>query len=170
MVSAPLLSKLAGNMEGELIEVARRILRSASDPVSAVMHFLHERPENSSLSGHVVKKVLVESFGGVEHIPGLVSILAGHVKEIVRQSNVISIVNEHPAVERWGDYIIKQRERIRFELGRERGKVVLKNIVGLNAVEHGLEAALDRILVNPPKLEITLKLGLLRPQRIVDIS
>jgi len=118
----------------------------------------------------VVKKVLVESFGGVEHIPGLVSILAGHVKEIVRQSNVISIVNEHPAVERWGDYIIKQRERIRFELGRERGKVVLKNIVGLNAVEHGLEAALDRILVNPPKLEITLKLGLLRPQRIVDIG
>lgn len=163
-----LLQRFAG-VEHELVDVARRLLKSASDPVSAVMHFLHERPEGTSLQGYLVKKVLLEAFEGREQIPALISLLAAHVKEIVRHSNVISIVNEHPAVERWGQYIIKQKERIKFELGRERGKLVLKNIAGLVAVEGGIEAALDKILVNPPKLEVTLKLGLLRPQRIIDI-
>ena len=109
------------------------------------------------------------TFGDADKIPGLVSVLAGHVKEVVRHANVISIVNEHAAVERWGQYIIKQKERIRFELDREKGKLVLRNIAGLAAVENGIEVALEKILVNPPKLEVTLKLGPLRPQRIIDI-
>ena len=168
ILNVQLLQKLAG-VEHELVDVAKRLLKSASDPFSAVMHFLHERPEGMSLQGHLMKRVLLETFGDPEQIPGLVSVLAGHVKEVVRHSNVISIVNEHPAVERWGKHIIKQKERIRFELGRERGKLVLRNIAGLAAVENGIEAALEQILVNPPKLEVTLRLGLLRPQRIIDI-
>ncbi|MBI4533346.1 MAG: hypothetical protein HY711_05300, partial [Candidatus Melainabacteria bacterium] len=116
-----------------------------------------------------VTKVLLETFGSGDEVPGLISVLAGHVKEIVRSSNAISIVNEHPVVERWGKYIIKQKERIKFEVGRERDKLVLRNIVGLKCVEQGIEASLEKILVNPPKLEVTLRLGLLRPQRIIDI-
>ena len=163
------IGRLTGTVEHELVEVAKRMLRTATDPFSAVMHFLHERPENTTLPGYLMKKVLLESFGSAERIPSLIAILAGHVKEVARQSNVINIVNEHPAVERWGSYIIKQKERIKFELGAERGKMVLKNIVGLVAVDCGIEAPLERILVDPPKLEITLRLGVLRPQRVVDI-
>ncbi len=156
-------------MEHELVDVARKILKQASDPFSGVIRFLHERPEDTSLHGYLVNKVLLETFERRENIPGLINVLAGHVKEIIRQSNVINIVNEHPAVERWGAYLIKQKERIRFEVARERDKLVLRNIVGLNAVEQGIELALDKILVNPPKLEITLKLGPLRPRRVIDI-
>lgn len=168
ILNGQLIQKLAA-MENDLVDVAKRVLRTASDPFSAVMHFLHERPEGTSLPGYVVKRVLLETFGSSEQIPGLIAVLAGHVKEVVRHSNVISIINEHAAVERWGKYIIKQKDRIKFELGRERDKLVLKNIAGLVAVEGGIEAALEKILVNPPKLEVTLRLGLLRPQRIVDI-
>lgn len=157
------------NVEQELVDVARRIMKGASDPLSAVVRFLHERPENVSLSGYLVNKVLLETFGNKEQIPGLVNILAGHVKEVIRQANVISIVNEHPAMERWGTYLIKQTERIKFEVAREKDKLVLKNIKGLICIEHGIELGLDKILVNPPKLEVTLRLGLLRPQRSVDI-
>lgn len=169
VLNTELIEKLTGTVEHELVDVAKRLLKTATDPFSAVMHFLHERPENATLPGSVMKKVLVESFGSAERIPSLITVLAGHVKEVARHSNVISIVNEHPAVERWGTYIIKQKERIKFELGRERGKMVLKNIVGLIAEDCGIEAPLERILVDPPKLEITLKLGILRPQRVVDI-
>jgi len=163
-----LLQKLV-TVEQELIDVANRVLKTAGDPFSAVVRFLHERPENLSMSGYLMNKVLLGTFGERERIPGLIKVLAGHVKEVIRHSNVINIVNEHPAKERWGAYLIKQADRIKFEVAREKGKLVLKNIQGLICVEHGIEAALDKILVNPPKLEVTLRMGILRPQRTVDI-
>ena len=163
-----LVNKLV-SVEHELVDVAKRILKTASDPVSAVIRFLHERPENHLLPGYLVNKVLLETFGERERIPALINLLAGHVKEIIRQSNVINIINEHPAVERWGSYIIKQKERINFEVGLEKGKLVLKNIAGLHTIEQGIEIPLEKILINPPKLEVTIRLGVFRPQRIVDI-
>lgn len=169
LLNKQLVQKIV-SVEQELIDVARRILKTASDPVSAVVRFLHERPENTSLPGYVVDRLLVESFGDKEQIPGLISVLAGHMKETIRQSNVISIINEHPAVERWGNYVIKAKERIKFEITRERGKLVLKDIVGLKAVENGIEAGLERIIIDPPKLEVTVRLGMFPVQRVVDIS
>ena len=157
------------SVEKDLVDCARRMLRSASDPVSAVIKFLHERPEGAALRGEIVKQVLLQTFESSERIPGLVRLLSGHVKEIARQSNVIRIVNEHASVERWGSYLIKQKERIKFEVGYEKGKLALKNIAGLVAVEHGIELALDKILVIPPKLEVTVQMGPLRPSRLVDI-
>lgn len=157
-------------IEGELIEVAKRILRTASDPISAVIKFLHERPDHASLPGYVIDKVLLETFESQDRIPGLVRILAGHVRQISRHHNVIDILKEHPAAEKWGNYLIKQADTIKFEVARERGQLVLKNIGGLFAVEHGIDIPLDKILVNPPKLEVTLRFGLLRPQRIIDIA
>ncbi len=162
-----LMQKVA-TVEQELLDVARRILRSASDPLSAVIRFLHERPENSSLPGYVVDRLLTETFG--DQIPGLVAVLAGHMKETIRQSNVIKIVNEHATSERWGNYIIKAKELIKFEIAREKGKLVLKDIVGLRAVEGGIEGALERILVDPPKLLVTVRLGLFPIERTVDIA
>lgn len=156
-------------MEADLVEVARRILRSAGDPFSGVMQFLHERPENTVLNGELMKKVLHESFGDPDKIPGLVKILAAHVREIIRHSNVINVVNERPAVERWGNYLIKQKERIAFEVSQDNNYLVLKNIVGLIAVEHGIELPLEKILVKPPNLIVTVKLGILRPQKVVEI-
>jgi len=154
----------------ELIDIARRMVRTASDPISAVVRFLHERPENISLPGYVIDRVLLEAFESQECIPGLVRILAGHVRSISRHRNVIDILKEHPAAEKWGNYLIKQADNIKFEVAMERGKLVLKDIAGLIAVEHGIEIPLDKIIVNPPKLEVTLRLGLLRPQRIIDIA
>lgn len=156
--------------EAELVEIARRMLRGASDPISAVVRFLHERPENISLPGYVIDRVLLEAFESQERIPGLVRILAGQVREISRSRNVIGILKEHAGVERWGNYLIKQADSIKFEVAKERDKLVLKNIGGLIAVEHGIEIPLDKIIVNPPKLEVTLRFGLLRPQRIIDIA
>jgi hypothetical protein len=164
------ISRIEGDI-GELIDTARRIVKSASDPITAVARFLHERPENTSLPGYVIDRVLLEAFENrPEQIPALVRILAGHVKSVTRNSNVIDILKEHPGIERWGSYLIKQADNIKFEVGRERDHVVLKNIGGLVAVEHGIEIPLDKILVKPPKLEVTLRLGLLRPQRIIDIA
>lgn len=157
-------------LESELIDVAKKILRISSDPISAVVRFLHERPENQSLPGYVIEKVLVETFESYDHIPGLVKILAGQVREVVRHRNVIELLKDHPAAEKWGNYLIKQADQIKFEVAKERDKVVLKNIGGLVAVEHGIEIPLDKIIVNPPKLEVTLRFGLLRPQRIIDIA
>lgn len=154
----------------DLIVVARKLVRTASDPVSAVVRFLHERPEGQSLPGYVIDSILLEAFESQEQIPGLVKVLSSHVKEITRHRNVIDIFKEHPAVEKWGTYLIKQADRIKFEVCIEREKLVLKNIGGLVAVEHGVEIPLDKILVNPPKLEVTLRLGILRPQRVVDIA
>jgi len=157
------------NIEQELAEAAKRVLRNASDPFSAVIKFLHERPEDASLTGYVMDYVLKETFGEEEKIPGLIRILASHVHEIIRHANAIDIINEHPAIERWGKYIIKQKERIKFEISRERERLVLHNIVGLFAVEHGVDVPVEKISVQPPKLVVTMKLGLLRPQRVVDI-
>jgi len=154
----------------DLIEIAKRLVKTASDPVSAVVKFLHERPEHTSLPGYVIERVLIEAFGGKEQIPGLVNLLAGDVREIIRTKNVIDIIKDHSGAEQWGQYLIKQADRIKFEVGREKDKLVLKNIGGLIAVEHGIEIPLDKILVNPPKLEVTLRFGLLRPQRILDIA
>ncbi len=162
-----ILQKLA-SMEQELIEVANRVVKGASDPFSGVIKFLHDRPEGS-LHGYLVERVLVETFGGSENVPGLIKALASHVKEVIRQANVINIVNQHPTAERWGTYIIKQKERMKFEIGTEKGNLVLKNIVGLFGMEHGVELPLEKILVQPPKLIVTVNMGLLHPQRVLDI-
>ena len=134
--------------------------------------FLHERPENASLPGYVIDRVLLEAFENrPEQIPALVRILAGHVKSITRNSNVIDILKEHPGIERWGNYIIKQADYIKFEIGRRARPHGADGIIGgLTAVEHGIEIPVDKIIVNPPKLEVFLRLGPLRPQRIIDIA
>lgn len=157
------------SIEHDLVDTARRVLNRAQDPFSGVIGFLEERPENVSLPGYVVNKVLVETFGDMEKVPALIRVLAGHVREIIRQSNVINIVNEHPNAERWGNFIIKQKEKINFEVCWDKGKLMLNNIQGLVGVEHGIELPLEKIQVSPPKLIVTVKLGLLRPQRVVDI-
>ncbi len=158
-----------GQQDAELVDVAKRVMRSASDPVTAVVRFLQERPEGVSLPGFLVARILHESFDGLENVPGIVRVLTGHVHEIIRHSNVIDIINEHPAMERWGTYLIKQKDRIKFEVGLEKGKLALKNMSGLVAIEHGIELPLEKILIVPPKLEVTLRLGLLSPKRVVDI-
>ncbi|MBX9939052.1 MAG: hypothetical protein K2Y32_07340 [Candidatus Obscuribacterales bacterium] len=156
--------------EKDLIEVARRIVKGASDPFSGVIKFLQDRPEGVSLHGYLVNRVLMETFGSSDQIPGLIRAIALHVHEIIRQSNVISIVNEHPTAERWGSYIIKQKERMRFEVGVEKDCLVLKNIAGLVGIEHGIEAPLEKIMVKPPnKLIVTLNMGLLHPQKVLDL-
>jgi hypothetical protein len=114
--------------------------------------------------------VLRETFEDETSIPSLIKILAGHVREINRRANVIDILNEHAVVEKWGSYLIKQKERIKFEITRERNLFVLNNINGLYAVEHGMELPVETIRVEPPVLIVTVKLGVLRPQRIVSIS
>jgi hypothetical protein len=91
------------------------------------------------------------------------------MREVCRHKNVIELVNEHPAAEKWGNFIIQQKERINFEVAFECGKLVLKNIHGLVGVEHGIECPLEKILVVPPKLIVTVRLGLLRPQKEVDL-
>jgi len=164
-----LLQKFA-EMEKDLVDTARYMVKSASDPFSGVIKFLHERPENTSLHGYLVDHVLLQTFGSQEEIPGLIRALASHVREIIRQSNVINIVNEHPTAEKWGQYIIKQKESMRFEVGVEKGCVILKNIKGLFGIEHGVEFPLETILVKPPKqLIVTANMGLLKPQRCLDI-
>jgi hypothetical protein len=164
------LNQKLQNIEAGLVDKARAILRTANDPVSAVIRFLHERPEESSLKGLVVHYVLRETFGDEEKIPGLIKVFTGHVHEIIRHANVIDIINEHPAVDRWGKYIIKQKERIKFEIAKERDLLVLKNIVGLIAIEQGMELPVEKISVQPPNLIVTVKLGMLRPQRVFDIA
>jgi hypothetical protein len=170
--SNEMVARQLHKLEAELIEMgssARRLLRNASDPVSAVIRFLHERPENVSLNGLSVKTLLADVFGGSEQIPGLLQVLSAHLHDVVRQSNVIAIYNEHLSQASWAGYLIKVKEQIKFEVAREKDKLVLKNIAGLVAVEHGMELPLERILINPPKLEVTVKLGMLHPVRAVDI-
>jgi hypothetical protein len=162
-----LVQKLV-NMEQELVEVARQILKTASDPFTGVIKFLHERPENNSLPGKLVTTVLHQTFGN-EEIPGLIKIMSGHVREIYRNANVIDIIKEHPTAEKWGNFIIKQKDRIKFEVGLEKGRLVLNNIQGLIGVEHGIELPLEKITVSPPNLIVTVKMGMLHPQRIVSI-
>lgn len=166
------LSKRIHKIESELAEMAdnaKRLIKTASDPFTAVVKFLHERPENVSLNGASVKSVLLDAFGNYEEIPSLVQVLSEHLKEVVRHSNVISLANEHFSQADWCGYLIKLKEQIKFEVAREKDKLVLKNINGLTYVEHGIDLPIERILVNPPKLEITVRLGLLHPVKAVDI-
>lgn len=156
-------------VETELVDVAKRFLKTASDPFSGVINFLHERPDHTSMPGYLINGILLDCFGSQEDIPGLIRILSSHVKEICRHANVIDIINEHASAEKWGTFVIKQKERIKFEIGRERGLMALKNIQGLVGVEHGIELPLEKILVEPPKLIVTVRMGLLHPQRVVDI-
>jgi hypothetical protein len=156
--------------EAELVEIARLILKQASDPFSGVIKFLQERPEGDSLHGYLVNRVLLETFGSMEEVPALIRALTSHVHEVIRQRNVISIHNEHPTAEPWGSFIIKQKERTRFEIAFEKDCLVLKNIVGIFGIEHGIEAPLEKILVRSPKqLVVTVNLGLLHPQRVLDL-
>ena len=163
------LNKLETDMS-EAADSAKRLLQSAGDPFSAVIRFLHERPENVSVNGLSIRSVLLEAFGSKEQIPFLVRLLSGHLKTVVRQSNVIAVYNEHFSQADWGGYLIKLKEQVKFEVARENNKLVLKNIAGLICVERGIELPLEKILVNPPKLEITVRLGLLRPVKAIDIS
>lgn len=156
-------------VEHELIEAAKRLLKQASDPVTAVIKFLHDRPENKVMNGLEVQQILIESFEEGDRIPQLVSLLSGHVKQIIRHANVIDIVNEHAVQDKIGGYIVNLKEHLKFEIGNEKGKTVLKNIHGMLVVEHGIELPIEKIVINPPKLEVTVKIGLLRPQRILDI-
>lgn len=155
--------------EKEMIEVARGVVKNASDPFSGVIKFLQQRPEGSSMHGYLVNRVLIETFGSTDQVPGLIRAIASHVHEVIRQANVINIVNEHPTAERWGSFIIKQKERMRFEVASEKDGIVLKNIQGLFGMEHGVEAPLEKIVVKPPKLIVTLNLGLLHPQKVLDL-
>jgi hypothetical protein len=156
-------------MHHDLVDGAKRVLRSAADPVSGVLSFLQERPEGTSLAGHAMNYVLLEAFEDESKIPGLVRILAGHVKEISRHANIIDIVNSHAAVEKWDHYLIKLKEQIKFEIRHDRGAMLMDNIVGLTAVEHGVELPVELIKIQPPNLIVTLKLGPLHPKRVLSI-
>lgn len=157
------------NIEQDLIITARKILRTAGDPFSAVIKFLEERPEGATLAGHVMKRVLSEAFGNEEEIPGLIKIFANHAHTVFRQAKVINIIKEYAATEKWGDYIIKQAQRIKFEISKERDLLVLKEISGIFAVEQGVDLPIEKIVVQPPKLIVSVKLGIFRPNRTVDI-
>ncbi len=157
------------SLHHDMVERSQRILRSATDPVSAVLHVLQQRPEGTSLTGDVMDFALQETFEDEAKIPGLVKILAGHVHEITRQANVIDIIKEHATMEKWGNYLIKQKERIKFELLKERDLFVMNNIIGLTAVEHGIELPVEKISVQPPNLVVTVKLGMLRAKRTLEI-
>jgi hypothetical protein len=156
-------------MHSELADRAKRIVRSAADPVSAVLRFLQERPEGTSLAGYAMSYVLLEAFEDEAKIPGLVRLLAAHVREINRQANIIDIVNSHAAVEKWDHYLVKLKEQIKFEIRRERDVFMMDKIVGLTAVEHGIEAPVELIKIQPPNIIVTLRFGLLRPQRVLSI-
>jgi hypothetical protein len=163
-----ILTKLQ-EVELELFETAKRMVKTASDPFSGVIRFLEARPENTSLHGYFVDRALLETFGSRDEIPGLIKALASHIREVVRQSNEINIINEHPTSESWGNFVIKQTVSMRFEIGVDKGFLVLKNIKGLFGIEHGVELPLETITVKPPKLVVTANMGLLRPQKVLDI-
>lgn len=163
-----LLSKLA-EVEREIVECAREVVESASDPLSGVINFLHQRPENEKLEGSLVELALLETFGSEEKVPGLIQAIAKRVSNIIRQSNVIKITNEETILHEWGKFIIKKTENMKFEVTHEKGELVLKNISGLFGIEHGIELPLEKIQVKPPKIIVTAKMGLMRPQRVLDI-
>ncbi|MBS1992019.1 MAG: hypothetical protein JSS83_15960 [Cyanobacteria bacterium SZAS LIN-3] len=156
--------------EAELVEAALRIVQGASDPFSGVIKFLQERPEGATLHGYLVTRVLLQTFGSMDEVPALIRALTSHVHEVQRKSNVISIRNEHPTAERWGSYTIKLKEKTSFEIGFEKNCLVLKNIVGCFGSEHGIDAPLEKIMVRSPReLVVTVNMGLLHPQRVLEI-
>ncbi len=155
--------------EQTVIDEAKRIVSTATDPFSGVINFLHQRPENEALEGSLVERVLLETFGSKEQIPQIIKAIAAQVTNIVRKANVIKIVNECQTKEKLGDIIIKKAEVMNFEVALEKGILVLKNISGLFGVEHGLEVPLERIEVKPPKLVVTIDMGFIHPQKTLDI-
>ena len=65
------------------------------------------------LNGLLVKTVLIDVFGGHEQIPGLLQVLSAHLRDVVRQANVIAIYNEHFSQVTWAGYLIKVKEQIK---------------------------------------------------------
>lgn len=163
-----LLARLA-EVEREVVEKAKVVVKGASDPFSGLIKFLHQRPENEGLDGQVVEALLIESFGCKEEVPELIRAIAAKVRTIIRQSDVIKLTNEGITLEEWGKFVIKKKEETRFEVAYEKGELVLKNIKGLFGIEHGVELPLEKIQVRPPKLIVTAKMGLVRPQRVLDL-
>ena len=163
-----LLARLA-EVEREVVEKAKNVVKGASDPFSGLIKFLHQRPENEGLDGQVVEAVLIESFGSVEEVPDLIRAIAARVRTVIRESNVINITNDGITLQEWGKFVIKKTEVMKFEVTYEKGELVLKNIKGLFGIEHGVELPLEKIQVRPPKLIVTAKLGLVKPQRVLDM-
>jgi hypothetical protein len=155
-------------LEAELAEVADKTVKAASDPFSGVIRFLAERPENTSMPGTVLNGVLDRIFTG-SNCPGLLRLMAGHVKEVIRRGKSLELVKEHATTEPFSDFVVKQAQKVKFDVGDDKGKMVLNNIHGLTGVEHGIDLPLEKIVVNPPNLLVTVKLGLLRPQKTVAI-
>lgn len=156
--------------EEELIKTGKELLVSSPDEFSAVANFLHQLPENEPLPGPLANKVLSEVFGNVESMPGLVRILSEGLEKIVRKGNVVQLFNLAADSDPWQGYVVKKKQLVQFEIENKDGKVSMINVSGLNFVEHGLEAALQKVIVKAPKLECTLKLGLIPVQRTVDIA
>ena len=99
----------------------------------------------------------------------LIRAIAARVRTVIRESNVINITNDGITLQEWGKFVIKKTEVMKFEVTYEKGELVLKNIKGLFGIEHGVELPLERIQVRPPKLIVTAKLGLVKPQRVLDM-
>ncbi len=156
--------------EEELIKTGKELLASSGDEFSSVVNFLHQIPEEPPLPGDIANKVLAEVFGDVDHMPGLVKILSDGLEKVVRKGNVVQLINEEAESDPWQGYVVKKKPVVQFEIENNDGKVSLKNVSGLSFVENGLEAALQKATVKAPKLECTLKLGLIPVQRTVDIA
>jgi hypothetical protein len=155
-------------LEAELAEVADKTVKAASDPFSGVIRFIAERPENSSMPGPVLNGVLDRIFTD-SNCPGLLRLMSGHVKEVIRRGKSVEMIKEHATSEPFSDFVVKQAQKVKFDVGDEKGKMVLNNILGITGVEHGIELPLEKILVSPPNLIVTVKLGLMRPQKTVAI-
>ncbi len=156
--------------EEELVKRGKDLLESSGDEFSSVVSFMHQLPENPPLPGELANRVLAAIFGDAEKMPGLVRILSEGLEKVVRKGNIIQLVNEEADSDPWQGYIVKKKHVVQFEIENEGGSISLKNISGLSFVENGLEAALQKATVKPPKLECTLKLGLIPVQRTVDIA
>lgn len=156
--------------EEELIKVGKDLLETSDDEFSAVVRFMHQLPEQPPLPGELANTVLSAVFGDVEKMPGLVRILADGLKEVVRKGDVVKLVNEEAESDPWQGYTVKKKQMVQFEVENKNGKISLKNVSGLSFVENGLEASLQKAIVKAPKIECTLKLGLIPVQRVVDIA
>lgn len=155
--------------EEELIKTGKEVLAASPDEFSAVVNFMHQLPESAPLPGTLANKVLSEVFGNVENMPGLVQILSDGLEKVVRKGNVVQLFNRAAESDPWQGYVVKKKHLVQFEIENKDGNVVMKNVSGLSFVEHGLEAALQKVIVKAPKLECTLKLGPIPVQRTVDI-
>lgn len=155
-------------LEAELAELAGKTVKAASDPFSGVIRFLADRPENAPLPGNVLNGVLDRVFAESK-CPGLLRLMSGHVKEVVRRGKSVEMVKEHATSEPFSDFVVKQAQKVKFDVADEKGKMVLNNVQGITGVEHGIDLPLEKILVSPPNLVVTVKLGLMRPQKTVEI-